>query len=489
MRHIRSTQCQVVITREGLRVRQMDLDKAGKFNVTLVVTSQSVKSLLDRLRRNPLLVNTIYIMGTTVITAGIGYFYWIIATHTYSPHDVGLASALIGAMMLFSMLSNPGIHSTFVQLLPRREPGYQWSLTVNAGMVSGALTGLLASCVLTIALPLFSPAFAIVTRQPVYAFAMIVGVPLATLSILLDYIFVAERVARGMLLRNVAFAGLKIPLLVLPLLLTGIGALGIFSSWILASGISFIVTALILVPRLNRRYYLAVRGVVGEVRSMLPSLGWQHLINLGATAPAYLLPVLVTARLSAIDNAYFYTAWMVSSVFYMIGPAVATSLFAEGSHQLDDLPRKVRSCCVIITVFLVPAMLACLLGERFILSLFGTSYVVHGTLLLTILVASAPPDAIVSIYVAVLRVQGRLGIAALLNLGMALLTLTVAWALLPRWGIAGAGWACLIAPVGGSLVAITHVTVAARSGQVDVRAMWRETYRRATRVRDGSAEV
>jgi O-antigen/teichoic acid export membrane protein len=52
----------------------------------------------------------------------------------------------------------------------------------------------------------------------------------------------------------------------------------------------------------------------------------------------------------------------------------------------------------------------------------------------------------------VLRIQGRLRRAAVLNVGMALSCLALAGVLLPRLGIAGAGWSWLSAQVLGSVV-------------------------------------
>jgi len=74
-----------------------------------------------RLTNDSLLRNSLYIMSSTLVTAMIGYLFWIVAAHLYSTHDVGLASALIAVMMLASMLANLGIGPTLVQTLPRRE--------------------------------------------------------------------------------------------------------------------------------------------------------------------------------------------------------------------------------------------------------------------------------------------------------------------------------------------------------------------------------
>jgi O-antigen/teichoic acid export membrane protein len=76
--------------------------------------------------------------------------------------------------------------------------------------------------------------------------------------------------------------------------------------------------------------------------------------------------------------------------------------------------------------------------------------------LLSLLIISAIPDAITNIYVSVLRVRRKLYEAALLNTGMAATTLILAWILLPRLGIAGAGWAWLLAQCAGSLGVLVH---------------------------------
>jgi O-antigen/teichoic acid export membrane protein len=189
---------------------------------------------------------------------------------------------------------------------------------------------------------------------------------------------------------------------------------------------------------------------------MLSSFVGHHFISLGYTTPMYLLPVFVAARLSLTDTAYFYTTWMLGSFLFMVSPAVAASLFAEGSHAADSVLRKARASAVIIGMLLGPIMLVFFLGGHYIISLFGPGYALHGLLLLTILTVSAVPDAITNIYVSVLRVQKRLRWAALFNLGMGSLVLALAWILLPLLGIVGAGYAWLIAQVTGSLVVGAH---------------------------------
>jgi O-antigen/teichoic acid export membrane protein len=188
-----------------------------------------------------------------------------------------------------------------------------------------------------------------------------------------------------------------------------------------------------------------------------------HVVIVGSMLPSYLLPVMVTVRLSAANTAYFYTTWMVGTIFFVISPAVSASLFVEGVHGTGRLSATAVASGRIIAGMLLPIMAVFLLGGPLILGLFGPNYAHHGESLLLALILSAVPDAITNVYVAVLRVQRRFREAATLNLGMAALVLVLAWFLLPVWGVAGAGWAWLIAQALGS------VWVALRLGLARIR--------------------
>lgn len=411
-------------------------------------------SLIQRIGNDSLLRNSIYIMSTGVATSACGYLYWILAAHLYSAYEVGLGSALISVMNLGAILANLGMGSTLVQVLPRREAGHDWSLTLNAGLMTGMLAGSLTGIIMVVALPHFSPQFAILANHHGYAFALVVSVPIMTISLLLDQAFVAERAANNMLIRNAAVALLKIPLLLLPvMLLTGMSDMGIFLSSVVSLAIVLVGAFVLLIPRLRRDYRLVFRGMVGQVRSMLGFLTGNYFINLGGLSIQYLLPIVVSIRLSPVDNAYFYTTEKLGDFFLSASAAVAVSLFAEGSHAAENMRHKVRSSATFIGILLVPTMLFCFFAGSYILMVFGSRYAQHGLLLLRIEVISTVPDAITSVYISVLRVQKRLRHAALLNLSMASLTLVLSWILLPFLNIPGAGLAYLIAQTAGSLVA------------------------------------
>jgi O-antigen/teichoic acid export membrane protein len=181
----------------------------------------------------------------------------------------------------------------------------------------------------------------------------------------------------------------------------------------------------------------------------------------GALLP-YLLPVVVTARLSPSDNAYFYTTWMMAGIFLITAPAVSQSLFAEGVHNPHELAVKARSALGIIGAILVPGIVAIFVLGGPLLSAFGPAYEQHASTLLRIVLLASIPDAITQVYVAVLRVEQRLRTAAALNLGMGIGTVVLSWLLLPALGIDAVGWCFLVMQLCGCAFVLIDVRRAAR---------------------------
>jgi O-antigen/teichoic acid export membrane protein len=272
---------------------------------------------------------------------------------------------------------------------------------------------------------------------------------------LLDYTFIAQRRSGLMLYRNaVASAGKLIGLVLVVAIDRHAGAEAIVGTWA-ASGLLGVVAGLLLC---HRRVFalgrIRLRDARTELRALLrPTVG-HHMISVGGLVPTYLLPVVVTAQLGARANAYFYITWMVGSAIFMISPAVASAIFAEGSHDPSGLQRLTGHALRVVLALLVPAVVVIAAGGRLVLHAFGSGYAAAGYPLLLVLLASALPDAVTNVAVATLRIRGALGGAAVLNGSMAAIAVIGAWTLAPRLGIIGAGWAWLGAQAVGALLVL-----------------------------------
>ena len=299
-----------------------------------------------------LLTNSLNIMGTTVVTSLLGYVYWVLAARLYSPSAVGLAAALLSAMSLAALLTYMGVGATVIQLLSGRTRGPDRSRLVTAAVLTTVVSGTLGGIVLVVVLPALSAQFDLLRASPWVSLVLAFGVLCTSLGTLVDDTTVAQRTARGMLMRNTAFSLIKIGILVLPLCVA-LGAGGVLLSWVVGAAAT-VVAGLLLLPRLVPGFKASLKGVIGEVRKIVRELAGNHLITLGGMVPILMLPVLVTIRLNATQAGYFYTTWRVGGLFFMVSPAVASALFAEGAHDPADVARKARSRLALSLRFLSP---------------------------------------------------------------------------------------------------------------------------------------
>src|SRR5437660_5496776 len=66
------------------------------------------------------LVNAGSLVGSTVVTSGLGFVYWWIATWQFSAEAIGLGSAAIQAMTLLGTFGLFGLGTLLVGELPRQ---------------------------------------------------------------------------------------------------------------------------------------------------------------------------------------------------------------------------------------------------------------------------------------------------------------------------------------------------------------------------------
>jgi O-antigen/teichoic acid export membrane protein len=429
-----------------------------------MATNISKQSAATRLRgRLPsfgtLLENSVYGIATTAVNAAVGFLFWVVAARLYTAHAVGLATALLSATTLASTLSNLGIGSALVQRLPGKRLAREWSVTLNTSLILCIAAGVVASGVTIIVLPFVARGLSVVTSSLPYALMLGAGIVLWTLSTVMDFLFIAERKVKYAFARNVAFSLAKIGLLVVFSIVFGGSALALFGASVAGLLIAFGLAVQIGRHRLGQIWQPALKGFRDEAATMRWSLVGHHLINVGAYLPMYALPLVVAARLGVVQNAWAYIGWMVGSFALVVSPTVASSLFAEGSHDAAAFGRHVRRSFLIVAALGLPFIVVIVVFGHLILGSFGPQYATHSFALLVVLASSAIPDAVTNFYVVTLRVRRRLAEAAVLNLSMAALAVVLAWWLVRSTGVAGIAWAWLIAQSAGTVYAAARIGV------------------------------
>ena len=92
--------------------------------------------------------NSTHLMLATGANLALGYVYWVAAARLYTPHDVGVAAALVAAISLAWVVSSLGIGNFVVQTMARRASGREWSSTINAAVLVACIAGALSGAAL-----------------------------------------------------------------------------------------------------------------------------------------------------------------------------------------------------------------------------------------------------------------------------------------------------------------------------------------------------
>lgn len=414
------------------------------------------RARLEQATADPLLRNGLYIMATTIVTAAVGFVFWIVAARSASADEVGVAAALISAMLLVALLTNLGFSHVFIARLASRASGPDWSLTVCTGLLVTGVVSMACGLLAAVLLPTIVPA--VDEGVGVAVFVLLpLGVTGAAWSFLIDYACIAERLAKPAFLRNGGMAVGRLLLLCLMPLLAVRDSTWVVATWVLMFLVFNALGLLRVLPALGRRFRVTLRGWRGEFVAMRGLLAGHHIINVGAQAPPFILPVVVSAQLGAAENAYFYTTWMVATIVFLVAPSISNSLFAEGAHhpeRLDqDLRRAIRQFIVLAGP---PAVLLLLVGPT-VLTVFGDDYGQDSRTLLLVLVGAAVFDAGQSLAVAVLRVRHQLRDAAMVTLLAVVLAVAGAWVLLPPLGSVGAAVGLGVGRAVGMVVGVSYV--------------------------------
>lgn len=400
------------------------------------------RGFIDRARNDSLIRNGVFITATQVVSSAFGYLFWLLAARLYSPAIVGLTAAATSATSIVLMLSCLGVSGMLIQSLPRQPKETEWSATFWAGIATVTFFAA-ALCGTGVAvLPLISPEL-VALRGVGFAAVFAVGTVALTVGSTLDSVYFAERRASDAFKRNFAVGAVKVLMLGFLALAFRPGALRLLGAWGVAAVFGLGLGAALLVRHIGIARPPGFSVLVRTARGFRSRVTSHQLIGIGAGLLPYLLPLIVTVRLSARDNAYFYTTWMLVALFLVIAPAFSNSLFAEGIHRPEEVGALTRSAFKIMGAIMVPGLVAILVLGGTLLSAFGHAYTDHAVGLLRLAVLASIPDAVVHVYVGVLRAEARLAVAASLLVGIGIGTVVISWFLLPLTGISAVGWAFL----------------------------------------------
>ncbi len=375
------------------------------------------KRLIGRLwgeAKTSLYRNAIYLMATSVLGQGLGFFFWAIVTHVYLPGDVGFAITLFSTISFVAALALLGFNVSLIRYLPDADD--QADL-LNTTLTLVGIASLLLGLGFLAVVAVFGLNLSFILDGPAYPLAILGGILACSLGPVLDTAAVALRRADVSMWRTVALGILKIPVAVVIAFTLGsalgIGRFGVFVALVLSVGASVLLEGVWLLPRVLPGYRPALRARFGRLRRMMRFSNGNYAAGVIGSGGSALLPLLILVSLGpgqATQVSYFYVASAVAGLLSVISGSTFTSFFAEASYRNADRHRDERRALLLTLGLLAPAIVVFWVFAYLVLLLFGVNsdaYAVAGTTPLRILTLASIPAVANNLLVTRVRVRRR----------------------------------------------------------------------------------
>jgi O-antigen/teichoic acid export membrane protein len=416
--------------------------------VTTVVAAK-----LQAVRSDPVLANSALIFITTAMMAGAGAVFWVIAARLASPASVGLAGSLVSAADSLALFAQLGLNIAVLRTMPTSNR--KAADVLVASLVVGT-AGAGFALIYSLLLPVTSPDLAKVLHSPAIIALYCLLVAATAINVLSDNVFLSLNRVWSYLRLNGVLLGLT--KCVLPFLLAGAGALGLYGS---VGGACLVCAAASL--------WVILRHVRGRW-SLSPSrqlLAARRFAGAGyATYALTVLPLLVfplfviNAQGSAAGAAYF-VSYQVVTLLNAVILAVANATYAESERARHGRRDIVRRGGLTLMAFSVAGAAAMFVLAPYFLQIFGDHYVAGGTATLRVLAFSTVAAAFNYWSAIRLRLASHLRAMILVQLASTVVMVVLGGVLAP-WGTVwvAAAWGIghLVGGLGGYVVSHTVAT-------------------------------
>lgn len=392
-------------------------------------------------KRDALYSNSIFLIGNAGAGAALGFAFWVLAARLYPPESVGLASALLSAGNLLVFIAALGLGQGVIRYMSAQDSGS--AAFINFCFTLGGLAAIVAALIFIAGIPLWSPALEFARGDVRYGFTFVLFIVSGTLFSLLTDIYLALRRAEYSFIQGLIVGMLKLGLIIVLARLFSI--FGILASWTAATAVAVLLGLFLFLVRLQPAYRPLPVLRLHSGREMM-RFSFRNYVSLGLwLIPGWILPVLVLNEAGSHATAFFFMGWSFASLLFAIPTATANSLFAEGSHRQTHLAGDVKRSLKLIAVIALPAAMFLLLAGDKLLLLFGRQYSEESTKVLWLLVPAIVPLSLNVLYMAVAKVRKRMGEVIIISAVISAVTLTLAYVMISRLGILGAGAAWLSA--------------------------------------------
>lgn len=383
--------------------------------------------------------NSSYLLLNNVVSSLLGFFFWLIAARLYSADEVGLAVILITTSGLISTIARFGIDMSIVKYY---SDSVDKRNVLNTFLTTIVISTVLVSIVVILYLEVFSNTLDAYRDSLLFILLFVIISVLFNVNTVLSSVFISARKTIYFFIINTISSSFKI---FLSVMLTGLLSTGIFLSWGLSYFLGYILSIFGLrkiIPGYSLRPTIDIPFVKRTANFSFANF----LVNIIGNLPPYILPLIIARYFSSAEVAYYYVSFSIVSFLYAIPATTSLSLFAEISHEKNNISKKYFSELKRTAIIAIPIMVILVLFGNDILTIYGQNYSTAGSTLLSIFAIATVFIAINNFYTTHLRVEGRLVELILVTIIPSLGILTISFALmaLTNIGISGIGLSFLI---------------------------------------------
>lgn len=377
------------------------------------------------------------------MTSAVGLLYWFLAARMFPPDVVGVNAVALSSLMLVGGVAHLNMSHALLRFVPVAGTAAR-RLVVLGYLVAVALSAL-AGAGFAFGAIWWAPELVDVAGYGALVAFFAVSCPVWTLFSLQDYVLTAVGRATAVPVENLVFSLLKVGLLVVVTLAALPG--GIALSWVIATALIVLPINLWLLLRLLPAHgaRTADRAVPITVGAIGRFIGADYVGALFWQAAMMGLPVLVLGRLGAEAAAAYNMVWQFGLALYMVPSGMGQSMIAHSAADPGKVDKARRETVRRGLMLVVPVALVLALGAPLILAIFGPHYASTGAGALALVALSAIPNVITAAATSTARVRQRRAVQFGVPTSLSVLTIGLAWILMPHLGVLAVGLSWLLA--------------------------------------------
>lgn len=355
-----------------------------------------------------MLTSSISLIGVSGVSAVFGSAYWWTGARLFAPAALGEAAVIISLMSLLGAFGTFGLGTVLIGDLAGRSTGRAavvTTITASVGLLSGAMSLLIACGFIALAhatLPL--------SQQLTLIAALTMGGSLSSVALVLDQALIGLGRGSIQFQRNLVFAASKLIILaILGSLNPRATGVVIALTWTLSHLLSLVYLGIQAAwCHTNMRDWRLQKTLLRPLRGEALR---HHLLNVILQSPDFVLPFVASLILSATATGYYVIVARIAALLYAVPTALTVGLFAASRASPQRSVGNLRLSLGLSFLFGILATVTLLLWASPILSMFGKVYAEGAALCLYLFGLGTIPMAIKDHYVALSRIQQRVGLA------------------------------------------------------------------------------